>query len=260
MKANEIIQEFEKKYPVQAAETWDNPGLLVGKDTQEVQKIYLALDVTKEVVRDAVEWGADMIVSHHPMIFSSMKQINNHSFLGEKILSLIENHICCYAMHTNFDVCGMADINARLLKLEEPEVLFVTEESQTGAQGIGRAEMLPKKMTLGECAEYVKTCYHLPQVKIFGEKEQMVEKVAVCGGSGKSMIGDAIRKQAQVLITGDIDHHSGLDALDQGLAIIDAGHYGTEYFFMEQIRNDLENLDGTLEIRCAEFKLPYSYL
>lgn len=260
MNAKKIIEEFEKKYPVQAAESWDNPGLLVGQDTKEVHKIYLALDVTKEVVRDAVEWGADMIVSHHPMIFSSMKQINNHSFLGEKIIALIEHRICCYAMHTNFDVCGMADINARFLNLKNPEVLFVTEENVQGSQGIGRTGMLPKKMTLGECAEYVKACYHLPQVKIFGEKEQMVEKVAVCGGSGKSMIGDAIRKQAQVLITGDIDHHSGLDALDQGLSIIDAGHYGTEYFFMEQIRKDLENLDCTLEIRCAEFKLPYSYL
>lgn len=255
-----IIDELEKKYPLSAAESWDNPGLLVGWDDREVKKIYLTLDVTKEAVREAVEWEADMIISHHPIIFSSMKKVNNHSFLGEKLLELLSHNITCYAMHTNFDVCKMAEINARLLGLLDPRVLYVTENGEQGEEGIGRVGMLPKSMTLGECGVYVKKCFRLPQVKLFGNPDALVERAAVSGGSGKSMVSHAIAGGAQVLITGDIDHHTGLDALDAGLAIIDAGHYGTEYFFMEQLREDLEAFDRNLEIRCAQVKLPYSYV
>ncbi len=260
MKCREIIAKLEEKYPVSAAESWDNPGLLVGDDESLVQRVYLTLDVTKEAVCEAAEWKADLIVSHHPMIFSPMKKINNHDFLGEKVLKLIQNGISCYAMHTNFDVCKMAEINADLLKLRDVEVLYVTEREGDREEGIGRVGMLPAKMTLGECARYVKECYHLPQVKVFGEDPMPVERAAVCGGSGKSMVQDALKSHAQVLITGDIDHHTGLDALDQGLAIIDAGHYGTEYFFMEQVKKDLAEMNCALEVKCAQIRLPYEYI
>ncbi len=259
MKGREIIEKLEKKYPVSAAESWDNPGLLVGDDESQVQRVYLTLDVTKEAICEAAAWKADMIISHHPMIFSPVNKINNHSFLGEKVLKLIQNGITCYAMHTNFDVCKMAEINADFLKLQDVKVLYVTERGNEKEEGIGRVGMLPERMTLGECAQYVKECYHLPQVKIFGDLKMQVEKVAVCGGSGKSMVQDALRGGAKVLITGDIDHHTGLDALDQGLAIIDAGHYGTEYFFMEQVKKDLAEINSALEVKCAEVKLPYEY-
>jgi dinuclear metal center YbgI/SA1388 family protein len=260
MICREILEKLEEKYPLDAAEDWDNPGLLIGADDREIRKIYLTLDVTGEAVEEAVEWGADLVISHHPMLFSSIKQINNRKYPGKKILSLIENRIGCYAMHTNFDVCAMAQINAGLLKLSETQVLYVTDRTPEGEKGIGKVGKLPRPMTLSACAEYVKTQYGLPHVNVYGNPDQMVEIAAVSGGSGKSMIDPALDKGAQVLITGDIDHHTGIDSVDQGLTIIDAGHYGTEYFFMAQVRQDLEQMDESLEIRSAEVKLPYKCL
>ena len=108
MKANEIIEKIEEKYPVSFAENWDNSGFLVGDREWEVKKIFLALDVTDETLNRAIAAGADMMITHHPLIFSGMKQVTAGDFIGRRILKLIENHICYYAVHTNFDVLGMA--------------------------------------------------------------------------------------------------------------------------------------------------------
>ena len=127
MKAYELISWLEKKYPTDAAEDWDNVGLLTGDDNTEVSHVFLALDLTEETLAEAIENGADMILTHHPMIFSGIKKINNHSFTGRKILTLIRKGIVYYAMHTNYDVLGMADLSADYMKLENPSVLSVTE-------------------------------------------------------------------------------------------------------------------------------------
>ena len=112
MKAYELTSWLEKKYPADAAEDWDNVGLLTGDDTNEISHVFLALDLTEETLAEAIENGADMIITHHPMIFSGIKKINNHSFTGRKIITLIQKGIVYYAMHTNYDVLGMADLSA----------------------------------------------------------------------------------------------------------------------------------------------------
>ena len=145
MKANEIIEKIEEKYPVSFAENWDNSGFLVGDREWEVKKIFLALDVTDETLNRAIAAGADMMITHHPLIFSGMKQVTAGDFIGRRILKLIENHICYYAMHTNFDVLGMADLSADLLKLTKRQVLEVTFEEENRREGIGRVGMLPEE-------------------------------------------------------------------------------------------------------------------
>ena len=125
MKCKDIIKWLEEKYPVSYAEDWDNVGLLVGSDEKEVKKVFLALDLTEETLGEAVSLGADMIITHHPMIFSGIKKINNHSFTGRRILSLVEHGISYYAMHTNYDVKGMASLSAEYLKLQDTRVLSV---------------------------------------------------------------------------------------------------------------------------------------
>lgn len=258
MKVKELIAWLEEHYPASAAENWDNVGFLTGDDEKEVSHVFLALDLTAHVLEEAVLAGADMIVTHHPMIFSGMKRINNHDFTGRKVLRLIQQGIQYYAMHTNYDVLGMAELSADYLKLENRRVLSVTGENENGVQGIGRIGMLPRKMTLKECAEFVKSAFVLQDVRLYGNPEQEVECAAVCTGSGKSMIGEAIAGGAQVYITGDIDHHTGIDAVDQGIALIDAGHYGTEYIFMEAMKQELEKAFPNLKISCAETLSPYT--
>ena len=260
MLCRDVMNVIEKEYPLNYALSWDNVGLLVGRDDKEVKKIYIALDATDKVIDEAVKNGADMLITHHPMIFGGIKKINNHDFTGRKIMRLIRNNISYYAMHTNYDVLGMADLSADYLKLEEREVLSVTEETKDGCEGFGRVGVLPKQMSLRECGEFVKAALSLNDVKIYGDLEQPVHRAAICTGSGKSMISDVLAKGADVYVTGDIDHHTGIDAVAAGLAVIDAGHYGTEYIFMDAMKKKLGENFPELPITCAKVKSPYTIL
>lgn len=260
MKINKLTDWLEEKYPADAAENWDNVGLLVGDDTQEVSHVFLALDLTEETLEEAVHAGADLIVTHHPMIFNGIKKINNHSFTGKRILELVKKGISYYAMHTNFDVLGMASLSAEYLNMVDTEVLSVTGEVDGIVQGFGRVGRLPREMTLRECALYVKEVLKLHDVKVYGDLSMRVEKAAICTGAGKSMISEAVKSGAQVYITGDIDHHTGIDTVAMGMALIDAGHYGTEYIFMEAIKKELRQGFPDLKVSCAEVKWPYTVL
>lgn len=260
MKVKELTKWLDSCYPTGAAQNWDNVGLLVGNDEEEVNHVFLALDLTETTLAEALTVGADMIITHHPMIFGGIKKINNHSFTGRRILSLIANNIQYYAMHTNYDILGMAELSADYLELSEREVLSVTEETAQGNEGFGRVGRLPRKMTLRECAAFVKNALQLNDIKIYGEPDSLVERAAICTGSGKSMIADVLAKGADVYITGDIDHHTGIDAVAENLAIIDAGHYGTEYIFMNAMKKVLQNKYPSLKITCAEVKSPYMIL
>ena len=208
----------------------------------------------------AVEKGADMILTHHPMIFTNIRKINNHTFTGRKILTLIRKGISYYAMHTNYDVLGMARLSADYLQLKDASVLSVTEERDGKEEGFGRVGMLPKRMTLRECALFVKEAYKLNDVKVYGPLDMEVERAAVCTGAGKSMIEEALKNHAQVYVTGDIDHHTGIDTVAQGMALIDAGHYGTEYIFMEAMKEELVKALPDMEVSCAKVKSPYTIL
>lgn len=258
MKVSELTGWLEEHYPACAAEDWDNVGFLVGDDTREVHHVFLALDLTGDTLEEAVLAGADMIVTHHPMIFKGMKKINNHDFVGRKVLALIRHQIQYYAMHTNYDILGMAELSADCLGLTHTRVLSVTREDGEHPEGLGRVGMLPEKMTLKECALFVKEAFHLGDVKVYGNPEKEVSCAAVCTGSGKSLMKEVLLSGAQVYITGDIDHHTGLDAVEQGLCLIDAGHYGTEYIFMEAMKKQLGEAFPELQISCAGVKTPYT--
>lgn len=247
MKCRDIISRIEKKYPVYFAESWDNPGLLVGDREQEVKKVFLALDVTDETLEAAVQSGADMMITHHPLIFSGMKKVTADDFIGRRIMKLIQHNICCYATHTNFDILGMADLSAEYLNLSDTEVLEVTYADEKRTEGIGRTGILPQPMSLKVCGAYVKERFSLPFVKIYGDPDRIVSKAAVCTGSGKSLMKDVLKSEAQVYITSDMDYHSSIDAVAQGISIVDAGHYGTEYIFMEFMKKELEQMLPELE-------------
>ena len=257
MKCEEIIQGLEQFYPPSCAEEWDNPGLLVGRRSAEVNKIYVTLDVTEEALEEACSWGADLMVTHHPMIFGSIRQVNEDTFLGRRILKLIEHHMGCYAMHTNFDVRGMAELNEKQLGLIHTQVLMQTGEQDGCPEGIGRIGELPVPMTLEKVAEYVKNCMNLPAVRCYGTRTLPVSRVAVCGGSGKSVVKNALAMGAEVMVTGDIDYHTAIDALAEGMHIIDAGHYGTESCFIACAAEKLRQLFPECEIREGKVRQPF---
>lgn len=272
MRCEEIIRRIEDEYPLGFAEEWDNPGLLVGHRKREISKVLVALDATEETIRQAIDADADLMITHHPLLFHSIKRINDDDFMGKRILTLIENGISCYAMHTNFDVLGMAQLNVQQLDLDNVSVLDVTSESEGVVEGIGRVGDLPNAMTLEETAAYVRECLKLQDVRCYGLEQlehnaelglpapEPITRVAICGGSGKSCIHCAIEQDAQVLITGDIDYHSAIDAMAQGLYIIDAGHYGTEYGFIEYMVKKLRRLFPELEVEGARICKPFTVI
>ena len=256
MLCKEVMDILEENYPADYALDWDNVGLLVGRDDKEVRRIYVALDADDETIEAAVRWKADMLVTHHPMIFSGLKRINNLDFIGARILRLVQNDISYYAMHTNYDVLGMAELSGRKMSLEDPEVLEVTRDGEQ-PEGIGRVADLASPAPLREICWSVKDRFHLGAVKVFGDMDQPVSRIAISPGSGKSMIKAALDKKADVLITGDIDHHTGIDAVAQGLAVIDAGHYGIEHIFIEDVKEYLKEKLEDVEVKAAPVRHPF---
>lgn len=254
MKCKDIMKKIEARYPTSYALSWDNVGLLVGDPYREVKRIYIALDATEEVLADAVKKEADMLWTHHPLLFAGIKRVHTGDLVGRKIYELIRHEMVCYASHTNYDVMGMAALAAEKLELKEPKVL---EETMEG-EGIGRIGQLPHPMTLLECCDYVKAALGLPNVKAFGNLSAMVTQAAISPGSGKSMIAPALQADVDVLITGDIDHHTGIDAVDAGLAIIDAGHYGTEYMFVEDACRFIQEHCEGVEVFCQRTCQPFT--
>ena len=256
MLCKEIIQVIEASYPKEAALDFDNVGLLAGRLEKEVSKVYLALDATEEVIDKAIALGTDMLITHHPLIFSPMKRVTDEDFIGRRVVKLLQNDISYYAMHTNYDVLGMADLAAGMLDLTETEVL----EEVLDGEGIGRTGRLPKIMTLEECGQFVKERFSLPNVKIFGELNKMVATAAISPGSGKSMARPAFEAGVDVLISGDIDHHTGIDMADCGMAVIDAGHYGIEHIYIEDMKKFLEKELPALKICTAPVRQPFQVI
>ena len=260
MECKKVIEILEKQSPKSYACDWDNVGLLVGREDKEIQKIYIALDATDEAIEEAIANGADMLLTHHPMIFKGMKRVTQEDFIGRRIIRLIQNDMVYYAMHTNFDVMGMADLAADYLGISDTRVLEITSVSETGEEGIGRYGSLKKEMTVRECSEEVKQAFSLENVKVFGDLERKVKTAAISPGSGKSVISNALQAGVDVLITGDIDHHEGIDAVAQNMTVIDAGHYGVEHIFIPYMEQYLKREAKELEIAVQPLTFPFQII
>lgn len=259
MLCKEIIEKIEASYPKQYAMEWDNVGLLVGCEEKEVGSIYVALDATKETVEAAVKARADMLITHHPMLFQPIRSIQSRDVTGARIMQIIKADISYYAMHTNYDVLRMGELAGSMLGLVGQEVLEVTAEGQE-VKGIGSIAQLQEPIELACFCTRIKEQFGLEAVRVYGDTKAMIQRVAVAPGSGKSMIGSAICKQADVLVTGDIDHHEGMDAKEQGLIIVDAGHYGLEHIFIEDMRSFLSLSFPDIKVEAEPIRHPFELL
>lgn len=253
MEGKVLYEMLQKAYPDGAAMGWDNVGVLCGRIDKEIKTVYIALDATMKVIDAAALAGADLILTHHPMIFSSIKRIEADDYVGGRIIKLLENGITEYAMHTNYDILRMADIVASCMGMRDLKVLEPVNAE--GDLGIGYTGLIEKAMTLKELAAKIKLWFDIPDVRIYGDPETLIEKVSVCPGSAKGMEDFAIAQGGQVLIGGDFGHHEGLDCVEKGICVIDAGHYGLEHVF-------IDDMAEWLKVNCPELKVikaPVSY-
>lgn len=226
--------------------SWDNSGLQIGRKNAAVTKVLTALDATEAVIGEAIRKGCEMIVVHHPMIFSPMKSITEANRDGMRILTLAENRIAVYSAHTNMDKAfgGTNDMIAQLLGLQDVRIL------EEDPDGILRLGYLEKETTLREFAALVKERLGLQELRSSkADPEKKVRAVAICTGGGSSEIDLAARSEADVYVTGDLTYHKADYAGYLGLPVLDAGHYGTENQIAGKIA---EYLNGAVEGIRAE--------
>lgn len=217
-----IVQFMEQLAPKQYAFVDDPIGVQLGTVSKPVSQVLIALDVTPDVVSEAINMKAELIIAHHAIMYRPIKHLRLDLPAGKLYESLIKNDIAVYIAHTNLDVAagGVNDILASLLGLEN---LSFVQETQPN-QGIGRVGKLPSPQILSRLVEVIKNVYEVPTVRLVGDPSKLIKKVAVVGGSGRDYVKAAMFAGADVLITGDIDYHTAQDALAAGMCIVDAGH------------------------------------
>ena len=226
LKVRDIAACLEGLAPSSAACPWDNVGLIVGDMGAEVKKILVALDASFAVAEEAVKFGVDLIVTHHPVIFGGLKEIVTTTGRGRTFYTLIQNGVSVYSAHTNLDAAdgGTNDALFEALNLREKETLLID-----GA-ALARAGVLIKDLPLSEFSEFVKKTLGTDIINFAGDPDKMVRKTAVAAGaaSGRKYFVEAAKAGCDCYVTGDVSYHDAQDALDLGLGVIDAGHFATE--------------------------------
>lgn len=226
----EIYEYLDGLAPFNLQMSFDNAGFLVGHGDSEVTKILVSLDITEKVACEAAKVGAELIVSHHPVIFHPARDITSDTPTGRKLLALVENRIAAICAHTNLDAVagGVNDALARKLGLVNIGQLHQDGIAPDGEPyGIGRIGSVTKEQTLTDFAAFVKDALGSNGVR-YVDGGRPVRRVAVGGGSCSDMMENALAHECDTFVTADVKYDGFLDAKAQGLNLIDAGHFPTE--------------------------------
>jgi dinuclear metal center YbgI/SA1388 family protein len=241
-KLSEVQRVLDGLAPGGLAESWDNPGLQVGDPDRRISGILVSLDPTLAAVREASGCGAQLLITHHPLIFRPVSSLDMASFPGDVIREAVKSGVSVVSLHTNLDSAedGINDILADLLDLREVEVLekrtgdgVAQQVSSAGAKiettGLGRVGNLAQPVPLSVMkTKVMKALGAKRQMRQIGDGQDMVRRVAVVGGAGGSLVALAAKRGADLLVTGDVTYHQALEAVRAGLAVIDGGHFETE--------------------------------
>lgn len=254
-----VMDALERIAPKRLAEDWDNPGLLVGAPDQDVRRILVCLDVSDSVVEYAIQSGADMIVAHHPLIFKGLKKIRTDLPLGRRLQQLLKNDIAVAAAHTNLDIAvgGVNDVLATAIGLSKLSTFVIASQSPDGTvESMGRMGRLPAPMTVRDFAQQVREALPTEHVRLVDAGARPVRKVALCSGSGAEFIHKAAFMGADVYVTGDVKYHEAQQAVELGMHVIDAGHFGTEFpvvaVLRERLSQELAEAKGQVDVIADE--------
>lgn len=247
---NDILKVLFDFAPKSLALDYDNPGFLVGCGGREVKKILVALDITSDVICEAKETGAELIVSHHPIIFSGEKSITDNTVTGSLVLSMAEAKLAAICMHTNLDSAkgGVNDILADLFEIENAAPLDPVED---GTVGIGRYGVRRSEMQLSEFLKLVCDVLSCEGVR-FHDAGKPVRKLAVGGGSCGDYITAAKSLGCDTIVTADIKHNQFLDARELSINAIDAGHFATENIVCEKLCEIIRESFPSLSVSQAK--------
>lgn len=257
MNGHKIVSKFEALYPKNLAYEWDNVGLQIGTLDKDIKTILLTLDITDKVIEEAIKENADLIIAHHPLIFSPIKSIKTSSYQGKIIEDLIKNNITLYIAHTNFDISnyGMDSMLANMLGLKNLENL----DDITDNEGLGKVGTIIET-PIKDYINHVKSVFKVKNVRYIGNLDQSVTRVAISGGSGSSNMFNAVNKKADIFITGDISYHKALDAKNFGINTLDIGHH-IEHHFIYHLKKVLQEEGVDSKILTSKVNTnPYQFM
>lgn len=259
----DLVKEFEKAWPISHADSWDRVGLCVGSLDQQITKVLIAVDLTSGVIDEAIEIGANLIVTHHPLLFKPVDSVTEDKLKGFLLTRLIKQSVALYSAHTNADVQddGASTLMAKAFGLEELRPLVVT----SSGFGHGVIGSLAKAVSLAEFSRKVSEA--LPKVArkvaFSGDPSRQISKVAVCSGAGDSFLPDVLSSDADVYVTSDLRHHPALDAVSTPreagpLALIDVSHWSSESLWVTGALTKLSTLSGIEFVASATNTDPWT--
>ena len=244
MKFDEMIQAIETVAPKNLQESWDNSGIQIAVGDHIISRVLTSLEMTDEIIQEAIDEDVDMIITHHPLIFGGIKNVDFRDMTGSYIVKLMNAGISVYSSHTPFDKVegGNNDYLAELIGLRDISGFTDGEDVDM----IGRVGMLPHPVPLASMVDLIAEKLEMDpeQIRCVGYPDQMITTVGMCTGAGADLMDLAMANGCQLFITGDLKYHDAQKAKALGLAVIDAGHYGTEKTFAENFAEKLRNVTG----------------
>ncbi len=262
MKFDDVVQIIESIAPKYIQEAWDNSGIQISTGKMEIEKVITSLELTDEIVEEAIQEDADMIVTHHPLIFGGIKSVDFSDPIGSMIIKLINAGISVYSSHTPFDKIegGNNDYLAEMIGLRD--ISGFTDGNEVDM--IGRIGILQHPMMLSSVVDLLAQELNLDsnEIRFVGDPNQMITTVGLCTGAGADLMDLAAANGCQLFITGDLKYHDAQNAKAKGIAAIDAGHYGTEKSFADNFADKLRSAVGD-KLEIVESKVdidPFEFL
>ncbi|WP_346924832.1 Nif3-like dinuclear metal center hexameric protein [uncultured Arthrobacter sp.] len=257
-----ILLAVEELWPESLAEDWDEVGLVAGRPSAGVSRILFAVDPTLEVIEEAIDFGAELLITHHPLLLKGVTSVAATTAKGRAVHRLIESGTGLLTVHTNGDsaVGGVSDVLADALGLQNVAPLSPAANGLP-EEGIGRVGDLEDVLTLGDFAARVFGI--LPAVaggvRVSGDRDGLVRRVAVCGGAGDSLLGEVRASNADVFLTADLRHHPASEAREAAVNdrpyLIDVSHFASEWLWLpaaaEALGNVLSDQGHDVEIRVS---------
>jgi len=262
MKIRQVTSFLESIAPLKYQESYDNCGLIIGDSNSEVKGALITLDCTEDIIDEAIDTGCNLVIAHHPIVFSGLKKFNGSNYIQRTVIKAIKNNIAIYAIHTNLDNVhnGVSAKIAEKLGLENCKILLLKEGLNTDLVGSG---------IIGELNVSVDVLLFLKNLKLNMQTDcvrhttlvsQQIKRVAVCGGSGSFLLKNAIAAKADVFISADFKYHEFFDA-ENKIVIADIGHYESEQFTKDLIYDLLVKNFTKFAVRLSKLNTnPIKYL
>lgn len=257
---SDLLDSFEELWPLSGADDWDAPGLVAGSPDQRVSRVLFSVDVTHEILDEAIDGNFDLIVAHHPLLLRGVKTIAETTAKGSLLAKAIRSNVAIYAAHTNADIVerGVSAALAKAFGLVGSQPLLET----SFGRGHGRIGRLTTKVALGEFAKQIARV--IPStasgVRVAGSFDSEISTVALCGGAGDSFIDAAFEQGADVYVTSDLRHHPVQEAIERAAALgrsfamIDISHWAAEWVWLEWAAADIHGRFASIQVVVSELR------